>query len=172
MLTYNDVARNVEPRVHHSNILKLGITKRRWRTLEFASWRGPQQHFGNRWFEKVNGTAVLLKDTRSSETEKAGGPQPIKEIQREDPIEASSVWGIKQFWYQWIGFHTNGAILIPTDPVWYQRILFESNSYQRCPIHTKRDVMPWHQKTGTKDSMGSGRRPPSCGSWLSGSSQL
>ena len=42
----------------------------------------------------MNGTAVLLKDTRSSETEKADEPQPIKEIQREDPIEASSVWGI------------------------------------------------------------------------------
>ena len=25
--------------------------------------------------------------------EKAGHPQPIKEIHREDPIEASSVWG-------------------------------------------------------------------------------
>ena len=43
----------------------------------------------------MNGTAVLMKDTRSSETEKAENPQPIKEIHRKDPIEASSVWGIK-----------------------------------------------------------------------------
>ena len=93
MLTYNDVARNFEPRVHHSNILKLGIPKRRWRTLELAFWRGPQQHFGKCRIEKVNGAVVLMKDTRSSETEKADTPQPIKEIQREDPIEASSVWG-------------------------------------------------------------------------------
>ena len=93
MLTYNDVARNFEPRVYHSNILKLGIPKRRWRTLEFAFWRPPQQHFGKCRIEKVNGTAKFLKDTRSSETEKADEPQPIKEIQREDPIEASSVWG-------------------------------------------------------------------------------
>jgi len=97
MLTYNDVARNFEPRVDHSNILKLGIPKRRWRTSEFAFWRPPQQHFGKCRIEKVNGTAVLLKDTRSSETEKAGRPQPIKEIQSEDPIEASSVWGTNLF---------------------------------------------------------------------------
>ena len=35
-----------------------------------------------------------VKKMRSSETEKADQPQPIKEIQRKDPIEASSVWGI------------------------------------------------------------------------------
>ena len=82
MLTYNDVARNFEPRVYRSNILKLGIPKVSWRTLEFAFWRGPQQHFGKCRIEKVNGAGILLKDTRSSETEKAGSAQPIKEIHR------------------------------------------------------------------------------------------
>ena len=41
----------------------------------------------------MNGTAVLLKDTRSSETEKADNPQPIKEIHREDPMLASNCLG-------------------------------------------------------------------------------
>ena len=95
MLTYNDVARNFEPRVYHSNILKLGIPKRRWRTLEFAFWRGPQQHFGKCRIEKVNSAGVLMKDTRSSETEKAGIPQQIKEIHREDPMLASNCLGNK-----------------------------------------------------------------------------
>ena len=93
-MTYDDVDGNFEPRVDHSNILKRGTPKESWRTLEFAFWRPPQQHFGKCRIEKVNGTAKFLKDTRSSETEKADTPQPIKEIQREDPIEASSVWGI------------------------------------------------------------------------------
>ena len=92
-MTYDDVDGNVEPRVDHTNILKRGTPEERWRTLEFAFWRGPQQHFGKCRIEKVNGAGVLMKDTRSSETEKADIPQPIKEIHREDPMLASNCLG-------------------------------------------------------------------------------
>ena len=45
MLTYDGVDRNFEPRVDHSNILKLGTPKQRWRTKDFVLSREPQQHF-------------------------------------------------------------------------------------------------------------------------------
>ena len=43
----------------------------------------------------MNGAGVLMKDTRSSETEKADTPQPIKEIHRKDPMLASNCLGEK-----------------------------------------------------------------------------
>ena len=81
-MTYDDVDGNFEPRGDHSNILKRGTPKESWRTKEFAFWRGPQQHFGKCRIEKLNGAGVLLKDTRSSEIDETGTPQPIKEIHR------------------------------------------------------------------------------------------